>query len=79
MTKKKQTFETAMERLEEITRQLEETEVSLEKSVSLYQEGLTLRAFCQEKLAEAEGAVLIMEEKEGVLTEAPFRAEEAES
>ena len=44
MARKKQTFDEAMERLEEIVEQLEQEEVSLETAVSLYKEGLSLAA-----------------------------------
>ena len=50
MARKKQTFDEAMERLEEIVEQLEQEEVSLETAVSLYKEGLSLAALCREKL-----------------------------
>ncbi len=80
MAKKKQTFETAMQRLEEIIRLLEEEEVTLEKSVALYQEGLELSAYCKETLARAEGEILIMEKNADTdtFTEQKFGAEEVE-
>ena len=57
MARKKQTFDEAMERLEEIVEQLEQEEVSLETAVSLYKEGLSLAALCREKLSAAEGEI----------------------
>ncbi|MCS7192527.1 MAG: exodeoxyribonuclease VII small subunit [Armatimonadetes bacterium] len=48
------TFEQAMARLEEIVRLLESGELSLDETVSLYEEGQRLRQFCQQKLNEAE-------------------------
>ena len=48
MARKKQTFDEAMERLEEIVEQLEQEEVSLETAVSLYKEGLSLQAEVEE-------------------------------
>ena len=60
MARKKQTFDEAMERLEEIVEQLEQEEVSLETAVSLYKEGLSLAALCREKLSAAEGEIVLL-------------------
>jgi exodeoxyribonuclease VII small subunit len=52
--KKTQTFEQAMNRLEEISQALESGEISLEQSIKLLDEGNKLVEFCQSKLNEAE-------------------------
>lgn len=52
--KKIQTFEQAMNRLEEISQALESGEISLEQSIKLLDEGNKLVEFCQSKLNEAE-------------------------
>ena len=44
------TFEEAMKRLEEIVAALENNQVSLEKSVDLFQEGIKLSKICNDKL-----------------------------
>ncbi|MDD9149304.1 MULTISPECIES: exodeoxyribonuclease VII small subunit [unclassified Sporolactobacillus] len=44
------TFEEAMEKLETIVRQLEESDVPLEKAIDLFQEGMSLSKLCHEKL-----------------------------
>ncbi len=49
----KYTFETAMERLEEISRILSENNVTLDESLKLYTEGVKLLNFCNEKLNKA--------------------------
>ena len=67
MARKKQTFDEAMERLEEIVEQLEQEEVSLETAVSLYKEGLTLAALCREKLSAAEGEIVLLRKEAGAL------------
>ena len=46
MTKNDQTFEMKMTRLETIVKSLDEEEVSLEKSLELYQEGIKLSQEC---------------------------------
>jgi exodeoxyribonuclease VII small subunit len=49
----KQTFEQALERLDEISSRLESGEVSLEESIKIYEEGMKLIEFCNSKLNEA--------------------------
>lgn len=57
-----QTFESAMERLEEITAELENTGVTLEQSMKLFEEGTQLISFCSEQLAHAEQKILQLTE-----------------
>lgn len=47
-------FESAYKRLEEISRQLEDSNTPLEKSFELYEEGQTLVNLCQNMLDKAE-------------------------
>lgn len=54
MTKNEQTFEMKMTRLETIVKSLDEEEVSLEKSLELYQEGIKLSQECDNILKNAE-------------------------
>ena len=54
MSEIKLTFEQAMTRLEEITACLEDSKTSLDEAMKLYEEGMRLSAFCNEKLNEAE-------------------------
>lgn len=57
MTQKKgnkQSFEDAMKRLEQIVDALEEGDTPLDKAMSLYEEGLELSRFCNEKLRATE-------------------------
>ncbi len=77
MAKKKITFEDAMTRLEEIVERLETEEVPLEEAVKLYQEGLSLSAICKEKLAAAEGSIVLLRKEAGIWEETPFVEEEA--
>lgn len=49
------TFEEAMARLEEIVARLEAGESGLEESMALFEEGVGLARFCQDRLAAAEG------------------------
>ena len=53
MPKKKQTFENAMQRLEEIVSLLEKNEASLDDSLKLFEEGVSLITFCNDTLEQA--------------------------
>lgn len=50
-------FEVALEKLETIVQQLETDTLDLDKSMELFQEGVGLSRYCQQKLAEAEAKV----------------------
>lgn len=51
------TFEQAMNRLEKIVSALENNQISLEKSVELFQEGIQLTKLCNDKLEGIENKV----------------------
>ena len=46
---KKLTYEQAMTRLDEIITTLENNKASLDESIALYQEGVELAAYCDDK------------------------------
>lgn len=48
------TFESAMERLDEISGLLSENDITLDESLELYEEGVKLLAFCNSKLQQAQ-------------------------
>ena len=48
-------FESALKELEDIVGRLEQGEVDLEDSISLYERGQALKAHCDKKLKAAEG------------------------
>lgn len=47
---KEKTYEEAIKRLEEIVNLLEKNEVPLEESIALFQEGIELSQYCNQKL-----------------------------
>lgn len=72
------TFESQMERLEEIVRLLEKGEAPLNESMKLFEEGTKLAAALGKLLDKAEQKVTIMQENmQGEVLEQPFDAEEA--
>ena len=68
----KKTFESALRRLEEITRELEDGEISLENSLKKFDEGIQLADFCNAKLTEAKSRIELLLQKDGKLTSQPF-------
>ena len=70
----KQTFESAMKRLEAIVQELEEGDLSLDNALKRFEEGIKLSRFCSNKLDEAEKKVTILlkDEKGEVRKEAFF-------
>ena len=51
--KKENNFESALKRLEEISDLLENEDTPLEDSINLFEEGIELKEFCEEKLKSA--------------------------
>ncbi len=72
-------FETNLERLDNIVRDLEDADLPLEKALQLYEEGMKLSEVCQKQLEEAEGRVEILRKRVGgkVVAE-PFQADKEE-
>ena len=65
-------FEECLERLEKIVQELEKGEVPLEKSLTLFGEGMQLSATCRKQLEDAEGKVEILLKQNGKLQTEPF-------
>jgi exodeoxyribonuclease VII small subunit len=70
MEKKNLKIEPALARLEEIVRQLENEQISLEESLELFEEGVKLADSIQKSLSEAQLRVKrVLEEAETFKTE----------
>ncbi|MBN1848469.1 MAG: exodeoxyribonuclease VII small subunit [Deltaproteobacteria bacterium] len=75
----KKNFEDAMKRLEEIVKDLESGDLSLEASLKSFEEGMNLVTFCSEKLEEAQRKVtLLVKESDGKYVHQPFELKEEE-
>lgn len=73
MDKDKMTFESSLARLEEIVRKLEGGTATLDDSLALFEEGVKLVKFCNEKLETAEQKVkMLVFDKDGNMTETDF-------
>jgi len=65
-------FEGAMDRLEEIVRELEHGDVPLEKAIDLFQQGMKLSQLCGNKLEEVEQKIEMIATQDGELRKKPF-------
>ena len=74
----KKTFESALGRLEKITEDLEDGELSLENSLKKFDEGIKLAGYCNEQLNEARAKVELLLEKEGKIEAVPFEGSDSE-
>ncbi|WP_037587153.1 exodeoxyribonuclease VII small subunit [Stenoxybacter acetivorans] len=54
-------FEDALSQLESITAAMQSSEMPLEETLAAYQRGQELAAFCQQKLAEAEQKLQVLD------------------
>ena len=71
----KERFEDALNKLEKIVSKLEEGDIPLEESLKLFEEGIRLSRFCNQKLDEAEKKVeILLKGKNGVLKPRPFES-----
>ena len=75
------TFEAALARLEEIVESLEKGDAPLEKSLELFEEGVTLSRRCHELLETAEKRIrkLVREDEGGITLELFGAATEVDS
>ena len=73
-------FESAFQKLEGIVAKLENEEISLDESLKLFEEGVTLSRFCHTKLEEIEKKIeTIVADSKGNPKTAPFRTEDDDS
>ncbi len=68
------TFENAMQQLDAIVRQLESGQGSLDDAIQNYEKGAALRAFCEQRLKDAELRISqIATGPDGSVTATPFQ------
>ncbi|HDY98950.1 MAG TPA: exodeoxyribonuclease VII small subunit [Pseudomonas sabulinigri] len=74
MARKKTTvdFEQSLGELQKLVERLESGELSLEESLSSFEQGVALTRDCQQALTQAEQKVQQLVEKNGELTTEPF-------
>lgn len=69
-------FEQSLTDLQNLVERLENGELSLEDSLSAFEQGIGLTRDCQAALSQAEQKVQILLERNGELEEAPFDADQ---
>ncbi len=75
----KRTFETALSKLEQITAELEEGKLGLDKSLKKFDEGVQLVNFCSDQLDDARSQVDLLLKKNDKLTAVPFSEDTADN
>lgn len=68
--KKEEKFEQSLEKLQNLVRELESGDCSLEDSIKKFEEGMALAKACQDRLSQAEQKIelLLKADKDGVQT-----------
>jgi len=69
---KKKSFEDALVKLENITKELEEGDLSLEDSLKYFDKGVKLAEYCNSKLSDAQRKVEILLKKDESLEPVAF-------
>jgi len=72
------TFESSLDELEKVVKQLEAGDLSLERSIELFERGVTLSDACRKQLEDAETRVEMLIRRDGKITAEPFRPEKSE-
>ena len=70
-----ESFESCLDELEKVVKELEAGDLPLERSLELFERGMGLSEACRKQLEAAETRVEMLVRKEGKLTAEPFRPE----
>jgi exodeoxyribonuclease VII small subunit len=65
-------FEASLDELERVVKELEKGELSLERSLELFEKGMALSADCKKQLEEAETRVEMLVKRGGTTVIVPF-------
>jgi exodeoxyribonuclease VII small subunit len=71
-------FEASLEDLEKVVKELEAGDLPLERSLELFERGVTLAGDCRKQLDAAETRVEILLRKDGKVSAEPFDLEDSE-
>ena len=72
-----ETFESSLDELETVVRELEGGDLALERSLELFERGMGLSDSCRKQLEAAETRVEMLIRSSGKLTSEPFRPEKS--
>ena len=70
-------FESGLQQLEGIVKEMESGELPLERALELFESGMKLSEACRKQLEEAETRVEILMKRAGDVTPQPFRTEKS--
>ena len=73
-----ESFEACLDELEKVVKGLEAGDLTLERSLALFERGTALSETCRKQLEEAETRVEMLIRKEGKIAAEPFRPEKPE-
>jgi exodeoxyribonuclease VII small subunit len=68
-------FETSLDELEKVVKELESGDLPLDRSLELFSRGMQLSESCRKQLEDAETRVEMLIRKEGAYQPEPFRPE----
>jgi exodeoxyribonuclease VII small subunit len=71
----KESFESCLEQLEKVVKELEAGDLQLERSLELFEKGMSLSDSCRKQLEEAETRIEILIKKDGKVQPEPLRPE----
>ena len=71
-----ESFEASLDEFEKVVKELENGDLSLERSLELFERGVNLSDTCRRQLEQAETRVETLIRKEGKMAVEPFRPEE---
>ena len=72
---KPESFESCLDQLEKVVKELETGDLQLERSLQLFERGMELSEVCRKQLEEAETRIEMLIKKDGKLQAEPFRPE----
>ena len=70
-----ESFESAIEQLEQVVTELEAGDLPLDKALELFEKGMALSEACRKQLEEAEARVEALIKKDGKIQPEPFEPE----
>jgi exodeoxyribonuclease VII small subunit len=72
-------FESSLDELEKVLKELEAGDLSLERSLELFERGMALSDVCRKQLEEAETRVELLIRRDGKIAAEPFRPDKQEN
>ena len=70
-------FESSMDELEKVVKELEGGDLSLDRSLELFERGMSLSDICRKQLEEAETRVEMLIRKDGKTVAEPFHPDKS--